>query len=363
MDDFTRHYEMCAYCPKLCRHVCPVSNAEARESVTPQAKMMMGNLVQRHLVGCKGDYASVFFHCVGCGHCTEFCNHNVPVSGALFAARAEAVRLNAAPEALDRYVEKFYERNQDLMQRLHRLVASHYFVEEAQVAYMPGCDLIEHTPEDVGGTLRVLEAAGVDYMALMDTDLVCGGYPLWSAGYPAEFLHLAQNLAEVMKGYKKIVCACPACVYLIKNIYPAMGVEVTAEVTHITEFLDTVAHRINVKKTFDSAFYHDPCYLGRFMGVYDPPRRLMGRAVKNIREFSKNKENGVCCGGGGAMPVTVPDAAATMASRRLEEVYETGVSMVVTACSSCVHSLKKAAPSLEVLDIVALLDLALNPER
>jgi Fe-S oxidoreductase len=359
LDEHKAGYACCTYCPKLCRHTCPVGNAEARESVITQSKMMMGDLMRRRVVQCRADYASVYYHCAGCGHCTEFCLHDVPVTPALFAARAAAVAKGAAPPSMQSYPEVFYRRNDDLVHRLHRLVDEHYFVEEAQVAYMPGCDLIEYCPEDVRHTLTVLEAAGVDYVALMEGDLVCGGYPLWAAGHPAEFRHVATEQARRLAGYKKVVCACPSCVYAMRALYPAMGVEVAAEVLHVTEFLDTFAHRIPVKKSFPAAFYHDPCYLGRFLGIYDPPRRLASLALEQVIEFSWNRESSYCCGAGGLLPVTVPEAAAHIAHDRLEEVYHSEISMVITACASCVHNLQKNAPALEVLDVMALLARAL----
>jgi len=234
-----------------------------------------------------------------------------------------------------------------------------YFVDEAQVAYMPGCDLIEHAPDEVEKTLKVLEAAGIDYVGLMESDLVCGGYPLWAAGYPSEFRHVAEEQASHLSRYKKVICACPSCVYAIRYLYPEMGVTTTAEVVHVTEFLDTVAHRIPVRKTFPAAYYHDPCYLGRFLGVFDPPRRLMGLAVRQVLEFSSNRENSYCCGAGGLVPQNAPETSAAIAKKRLEEVYDSPTSMVITACATCVHNLRKNAPSLEVMDVVSLLHRAL----
>ena len=38
-DEYQKALELCTYCPKLCRHTCPVGNAERREAVIPQAKM------------------------------------------------------------------------------------------------------------------------------------------------------------------------------------------------------------------------------------------------------------------------------------------------------------------------------------
>lgn len=359
LQEYDKALQYCTYCPKLCRHTCPVGNAEARESVITQAKMAMANYMRKGIVDCTSEYTSVFYHCNGCGLCTEFCMHDIPVTHTLFAARAVAVERGAEPQMLRQYPERFYRRNTELLHQLHKLVDERYFVEEAQVAYMPGCDLIERCPDDVGRTLKLLEACGIDYVAMMESELVCGGYPLWAAGYPAEFRHLASELASVLSRYKRIICACPSCTYAMRNLYPQMGITLTAEVLHITEFLDTIAHRIPVRKTFPSAFYHDPCYLGRYLGVFDPPRRLMGLAVRQVLEFSQNRSNSYCCGAGGLLPETVSDAAQAIAVKRLEEVYESETSMVVTACATCVNNLRRNASSLEVMDIISLLYSAL----
>jgi len=41
------HLEYCTYCPKMCRHACPVSTATARETWIPQAKMSTLNLARK----------------------------------------------------------------------------------------------------------------------------------------------------------------------------------------------------------------------------------------------------------------------------------------------------------------------------
>jgi len=39
--------EYCTYCPKMCRHACPVSNASGAETFIPQAKMaQLGRLTK-----------------------------------------------------------------------------------------------------------------------------------------------------------------------------------------------------------------------------------------------------------------------------------------------------------------------------
>ena len=38
-DDVARQLDDCTFCPKMCRHACPVSTASGRETYIPQAKM------------------------------------------------------------------------------------------------------------------------------------------------------------------------------------------------------------------------------------------------------------------------------------------------------------------------------------
>ena len=46
--------------------------------------------------------------------------------------------------------------------------------------------------------------------------------------------------------------------------------------------------------------FHDPCYLGRANGIYEPPRELLG-AIPGIElvEMAHNRTMSLCCGGGG----------------------------------------------------------------
>lgn len=80
-------YETCAYCPRLCRPVCPVAVGSAREAATPTAMMtgpflgVLGTLSREEA----GAYAAL---CVSCGACTEHCREHRPVAELLAAARS-----------------------------------------------------------------------------------------------------------------------------------------------------------------------------------------------------------------------------------------------------------------------------------
>jgi hypothetical protein len=79
-------FEICAYCPNLCRHVCPVAVASGHEAATPTAMMTVSLLHLRGQVTGQqaGTAASL---CVSCGACTEHCRLHRPVSDLLTELR------------------------------------------------------------------------------------------------------------------------------------------------------------------------------------------------------------------------------------------------------------------------------------
>ena len=47
--------------------------------------------------------------------------------------------------------------------------------------------------------------------------------------------------------------------------------------------------------------YHDPCNVGRKLGVFEPPRELLKAVGASFVELWPNRKHSVCCGGGGSV--------------------------------------------------------------
>ena len=89
-----------------------------------------------------------------------------------------------------------------------------------------------------------------------------------------------------------------------------------------------------------SSIYHDPCYLGRHLKVFEAPRQVLTRATGTApSEFVWSGERAECSGGGGLYPHSEPAHALTAARRRVDhetdELKRTGATRVVTACPTC----------------------------
>ena len=77
----------CAFCPRLCRHACPVSVATGMEAAVPSNIFALIHAAQQE----GGDVAvatAAASLCLGCGACTSACAVEVPVAERLRAWRA-----------------------------------------------------------------------------------------------------------------------------------------------------------------------------------------------------------------------------------------------------------------------------------
>ena len=86
-----RQLDYCTFCPKMCRHACPVSTASGRETYIPQVKMDRLNQLRLGRGSWTADSTDPLWACTGCRHCTLYCDHDNEPGLVLFAGRAAAV--------------------------------------------------------------------------------------------------------------------------------------------------------------------------------------------------------------------------------------------------------------------------------
>ena len=114
--------------------------------------------------------------------------------------------------------------------------------------------------------------------------------------------------------------------------------------------------------------YHDPCVLGRWMGIYDAPRELI-KAIPgaNLVEMPRNRRDAYCCGAGGMIRYDFEAMANLAGADRIAEAEATGAEMILSACPACVMQLQqsrqRAKSRLKVMDITQLLASQLQPLR
>ena len=163
----------------------------------------------------------------------------------------------------------------------------------------------------------------------------CTGDPARRLGNDLAFGQLAENNLETLQQnkVKKIVSICPHCVRTIGTDWKEYGEAPPIE--HHSEFMARHLEQMPAKTgEGETIVYHDPCYLGRYRGVYDEPRDVIGR-FGNVIDPPRARERSFCCGAGGGLAFLGEETGQRVSVNRAEELVATGATIVGAACPFC----------------------------
>jgi Fe-S oxidoreductase len=360
---YFREIEFCTYCPKMCKFCCPVGNASGVESYSPWGRMTLLHMVREGIVDFNREIAYTMYQCTGCMLCREHCDHLIEVPPVMIAAREKAAIENKLPWEVVEYL-KFWKQHQNpfgdnLSARVKTLLPESYFNQDAQVMYLPGAGHIYNNPSVIQDTFKLFEAMDIDYVACYDGDPIDCGTTLRELGLRKEYEANAAKLADKIGRCKVVISGSPAVVYELKVEFEQMGLKVPPKVFHIAEFLWPMVKdgRFDVRKQFPQrVMYHDADYLGRYLGVYDEPRSILGAVLREAPvEFSRNREKADSCGANGGLPITNPDLAKEIAKARLAEFYESDATALAVACPDAQRIFQSVDDNIEVLDVINIL--------
>ncbi|ACY17588.1 (Fe-S)-binding protein [Haliangium ochraceum] len=342
-DSVAKQLDYCTYCPKMCRHACPVSNADGHEAHIPQAKMDSLNQLRKGNASWSSESAAPLWACTGCRQCTVYCDHGNEPGLVLLAGRAEATARGAGHPNLRDYPQRFGKREKRLVERMREQLPAEHRAADALVGFWPGCDAVDKYPGGIDGARALLsQVSGMD-VSVLDVGQTCAGYPLLASGHPDAFRWHASKVAHALQTLRTLVVGCSACVYTLRVSYPAEGQALSCEILSTPEFLARSQRSAPERREKPVVYYHDPCMLARYTGVIEEPRRVLGR-IAEVREMSWSGTDTECCGGAGMLPKTMPEVADAMARRRLRDVVRGGGGTVVTSCPTCALMLQRNAP-------------------
>ena len=380
--------EACTNCC-LCAEVCPAVSATQNGELSgvyrlQQLRRIMrsrGGWLQRFF-GKKTPtaeelrkFSETVYRCTLCGRCQQVCPSGISLKDLWLSLRQDLVHNATYPRKVDMIRANIFESHnvfdEDNEERVDwvedmRNPAEHGYVKDtAEVVYFTGCvaayfPLAQRIPIALS---TVFDAAEVDFTLLAEEEWCCG-FPLLGAGLRDHLEDLiAHNIEAVRaKGAGKVVFACPSCFQMWREHYPH-----DFEIYHVTQYLNQLIKngRLPLKKLDLTVTFHDPCDLGRGSREYDAPREVI-RAIPGVKlvEMAHNRENCLCCGGGGNLEMIDSELSGEIAKAKINEVMATGAEAAVTACQQCVRTMatyvRRNKLPLEVMDIVQLVQKALK---
>lgn len=333
LTDHAAALETCGYCPKLCRATCPVSEAEPRDSLTPWGKMTLAWLAARGDVPADRAHADVVWGCSGCYRCSTACEHDNPVVPTLMAARHMVREGDGAPEGVARVMERHPARARRVAERVEQVRAEFDLPEAANSALVIGCGYWLYQP----GLARRLTLAVKELVGSFALIHECCGALHDAAGDTAGLSVQRRQVERALTGADRVMVYDPGCAMALRRReHP-----VTSVVQLVADHLDRLAPLATPPE--GRLRFHDPCKLGRGLGIYDEPRRVLERLCgAPPEEFRHRRSDALCSGAGGLLPQSFPQAARLSAETRVEEHSELGGGTIVTACSSSLRHLRRA---------------------
>jgi Fe-S oxidoreductase len=194
--------------------------------------------------------------------------------------------------------------------------------------------------------VKILKAANVHF-AVLGTEEKCNCEVARRVGEEGRFQQSALELVELFKKYnvKLILTQCPHCFNTFKNEYPEFGADF--QVVHHSQFIAQLIEngRLKIRQGARKVIsFHDPCYLGRYNGIYNWPRIVLrSLGVITLKEMWRSKDHSFCCGAGGANCWYDVAQKKKINLIRYEEAQQMKVDMLATACPFCTSMLQDAA--------------------
>ncbi len=352
-----RALETCVYCPKLCRAACPVSNAEASETVTPWGKMSMTYFLGRGDVPLEHEHAAPAWACTGCHACREKCDHRNEPATVLVESRADFFARGAAPPGAVDVVTRAQKRASETAAALDAIEAETPRKGAVAAGVLVGCSYARKNPAVAKDALRAAsKLVGGPVRAIRG----CCGLPSLHAGDREGFRVAAERLAAEVSEVPRLVVVDPGCARATLVEHARVGVTMPREPELLVDLAYAAQDRLRVLPELADApvRWHAPCQLGRGLDRHDEPRALLAKmAGKEPATFQRDREHAECSGAGGLLPVTRPRTSEAIADARIAEHKARGGGLLVTACASSLRRFRSRGEEAE--DLVSLLARAL----
>ncbi|MDP3024517.1 MAG: (Fe-S)-binding protein [candidate division Zixibacteria bacterium] len=368
----------CLDCGK-CTAVCPISNV--RNGYSPRKLVTL-------TVNRSDDYvlqeAGLWF-CLTCRMCQDICPSDVDYVELTKLLRGEAKKAGEEGRCSHggalQSIMKIMTAPDLKQDRMGWISSDLKTSNDSEYLYFVGClpyfdtffsDIKANSLDIARSTLKILNLSGVEPQVIAN-ERCCGHDLLWTGDFE-NFKRLAQhNVNEIKKtGAKKIITSCPECLMTLKVDYPDLLGKVDYEVMHISEFLSDKLSQIKIKGLEKKVTFQDPCRLGRFMNIYEAPRKVM-KSIKGVefREMKRSGAKAICCGTAGW--INCDAFSKKIQDERLKEAKSTGAEILVTACPKCQIHFKCAQSEygkekskdelkIDIIDLTTLLALAIGGE-
>jgi Fe-S oxidoreductase len=343
---------MCGYC----KEVCPAFDELGWDSSAARGRMALAYGLYMGDIEPDESVLERLLQCTTCEDCKRRCPSKTEVVKTVEAIRKD---LNEAGFALDIHkkiynsIKKYGNPYGEEKSRAEVLGDEQ---KKAEIAYFVGCTATYRNNEIADAGISILKKLGADYTILNE---VCCGSVLQRTGFDDETLKklIDANINAIeATGATTVLFSCAGCLRMFRKEYKKFR-DFDFEPLHFTEWL--VKQEFKLKPYPKKVTYHDPCHIGRHVGIYEAPRKIINRIPEiHFQEMENNKETANCCGGGGGVRSAYPEVSQNIAATRVKQAEFAEV--LLNTCPFCLNTLsfgnQKLNQDIEIIDLLQLVD-------
>lgn len=342
----------CTMCG-FCKSVCPSFKAIRWDSALSRGRIILTYGLLTGEIEADDSVMENIYTCTTCADCERRCTSKVKIVDIIELCRADLVKNGHILPKHKAVCENILKYNNPFAEEKSVVETLGIEPKKAKVGYFAGCTATYRSKKTSAASLSILKKLGVDFTTV---DEVCCGSVMQRVGWDEkDIVPLMQKNVDAIKalGIETLVLSCAGCYRMFKKEYPKF-VDVPFRVLHMTEFLQE--QEFTLKPMKGVATYHDPCHLGRHVGVYEAPRAIISRIPElEFKEMEFNKQFSHCCGGGGGVRSAFPEQSGDIARTRIEEA--SFADYLITTCPFCVSNLMLGLGDKKDMKVVDLMEL------
>ncbi len=335
----------CSRCG-LCADVCPVYKAKRTENTLLRGKFLqLLGLIRGDLKWSNAIKSSIAY-CLGCEKCKTQCPSGVSVLEIFEKIKHEnltwfeKILYGKFIFKIKIFILKVFYGAKHPVKSILRGKKSHVQKMSKSVIHFNGC-----LSKCINPGFRLP-------FEFFEGDFECCGIPYKSKGNLDEYRAVAlRNAQKIEKTDALIVFNCATCLSTVR-LHEFNNPKTKDRLVFYTdlykEFLKN--NKLTSKRPLTVTF-HYPCHL-KSAGISLSDVEDILKSIENVA-YKKLENPDECCGFGGDFFLCHPKTASFLSIQKIDDVIKTGADIVLTACPTCLWSLKYGLKARHIKNIKA----------
>lgn len=349
--------------------LCPMYARDKIFTSSPGGLMYLVRALLENKMEYTPDLFNPAYGCINCRACDGICEivpipepHVVPTE-IIRLLRHELVKRGLISNGLIKKLYKEIKRERDFSKKKIEIKIPESMKNKnlKNILFIEGL-YPEGQKQIYSSALEVLQKMGLDVYVYRDEGS-CGA-DLYDLGFIDELKILLEKKSELINQLsgKNLIFIDPHTEeFVLRNWQQYVKTDKKLIGKHLSEVILDGLKTVRIRtKTSDKVTlsYHDPCILGRGLGIYEAPRNLITSFEGvTLLEMKRNRRNSYCCGAGdGTRGKAFPKYSEWVAHERLEEFKETGADILITSCPYCKGIFQKVLPSKQKTKVKDLIE-------